>query len=56
MSLFKCLAGGLTAAALAMSSPQADAQPTSGATVRLVVPYPAGGAGDALARLLGQKR
>lgn len=54
MNLLRCLAGTLGVAALAMSSPQANAQPTPGATVRLVVPYPAGGAGDALARLLGQ--
>ena len=51
--LLRRLTFGLIAAALTLSNPTANAQ-TLPATVRLVVPYPAGGAGDALARLLGQ--
>jgi tripartite-type tricarboxylate transporter receptor subunit TctC len=54
MSLFRWLLGSFGAVALAMAGPPTNAQDISGRTVRFVVPYPAGGAGDALTRLLGQ--
>jgi tripartite-type tricarboxylate transporter receptor subunit TctC len=44
----------LLGALLALSAPSAMAQGLTGKTVRIIVPYTAGGAGDVLARVLGQ--
>src|SRR5690242_21573138 len=44
----------LTAALLALTIQPALAQGVTGKTVRLIVPYPAGGTGDVVARVLGQ--
>ena len=54
MANFKCAGFYLTAALLALAIQPALAQGVTGKTVRLIVPYPAGGTGDVVARVLGQ--
>ncbi|HEX3859927.1 MAG TPA: tripartite tricarboxylate transporter substrate binding protein [Pseudolabrys sp.] len=55
MTMFKTLSACLMFGALALSGQTADAQTPAGKTVRIIVPYPAGGAGDVVTRLLGQE-
>jgi tripartite-type tricarboxylate transporter receptor subunit TctC len=54
MSLSKNLARSFVGALLMLSAPAAMADALTGKTIRIIVPYPAGGAGDVLARVLGQ--
>lgn len=55
MSLFTRLAGAAVAAGLVLAAGDATAQAWPNKTVRILVPFPAGGSADTLARLLGQK-
>lgn len=56
MGLFRLAAGvALAAIAVMAATPDAAAQAWPNKSVRLVVPFPAGGSADTLARLLGQK-
>ena len=55
MSLRRSVGAALAALALVATAPDAAAQAWPNKSVRLVVPFPAGGSADTLARLLGQK-
>jgi tripartite-type tricarboxylate transporter receptor subunit TctC len=52
---FVTIAGALIAGALALAAPAAVAQPYPSKPIRVIVPFPAGGAVDALARMLAAK-
>ncbi|HEY0223754.1 MAG TPA: tripartite tricarboxylate transporter substrate binding protein [Pseudolabrys sp.] len=54
MSLYRCVARSIVAGVLLLSAPAVMAQDLTGKTIRFIVPYTAGGAGDVLARVLGQ--
>ena len=55
MTVFARLTAALFAALLVFGGGEANAQAWPTRTVRVVVPFPAGGSADTLARLLGQK-
>ena len=54
MSISRFVTQALASALLVLSAQGAMAQGLTGKTVRIIVPYTAGGAGDVLARVLGQ--
>src|SRR5471032_97268 len=54
MSISRSVARSILGVLLALLAPAAMAQGLAGKTVRIIVPYTAGGAGDVLARVLGQ--
>lgn len=49
------IASVVIAGSLALASHAAQAQSLGGKTIRLIVPYPAGGAGDVISRVLAQQ-
>lgn len=51
----KCLGLGMAGALSVLAMPQAQAQEYPSRTIKIVVPVPAGGAADTLARIIGEK-
>lgn len=55
MRLLGLLASALVSTSLLLSGHEGHAQSLAGKSVRIIVPYPAGGAGDVIARVLAQQ-